>query len=54
MPIVVAAEAVIRATRGAAAGAECVGPRAASGIRSERFAAVECDGDHLADELSVG
>jgi hypothetical protein len=45
---------MIRATRRSTPGAQGIRARAARSISSERFAAVECDGDHLADELSVG
>jgi hypothetical protein len=45
---------MIRTPRCPATGAERIRPSTASGVGNGRFAAVERDGDHLTDELSVG
>jgi hypothetical protein len=45
---------VIGAARCTATGANRIGPSGAGSFAGGRFAAVERDGDHLADELSIG
>jgi hypothetical protein len=53
--VVIGARSVIWTTRRSAAGAQRIRTRAArSSTDDGRFAAVERDGDHLADELSIG
>lgn len=41
------------AARRSATGAECVGPGTAGSFARGRFAAVERNSDHLADELAI-